>query len=185
MLKPIEKNFKGLIIITGSTKSGKSQLAEFLINEQESITYIATSKPRLNDMEWKKRISVHRKRRPNYWKLIEYPTDICKEIDSIDTKESILIDSLGGLVEQKLNHDDDNWELFQTNFTNCLINSNLAIILVSEEIGWGLVPSTPSGHLFRERHVKLNSILSRYSTKKWIAINGTAIDLDTIGHQIP
>ena len=49
MLKPIDKNFKGLIIISGPIKSGKSQLAEFLIKEQDSIIYIATSKPRKNN----------------------------------------------------------------------------------------------------------------------------------------
>ena len=51
MLKPIAKNYKGLISITGPTRSGKSQLAEFLISEQYPVTYIATSKPRPNDPE--------------------------------------------------------------------------------------------------------------------------------------
>ena len=83
MIEPLSKNYKGLISITGPTKSGKSQLAEFLVKEQKSVTYIATSKPRLNDPVWQKRIDLHRMRRPDSWKLIEYPKDICKEIKSI------------------------------------------------------------------------------------------------------
>ncbi len=83
MIRPIAKNYKGLISITGPTRSGKSQLAEFLITEQDPVTYIATSKPRPNDPEWKKRIELHRKRRPNSWTLIEHPKDICKAIQSI------------------------------------------------------------------------------------------------------
>tara|TARA_Y100001968_G_C19299574_1_gene688370 strand:- start:389 stop:946 length:558 start_codon:yes stop_codon:yes gene_type:complete len=185
MLRPLPKNYKGLITISGPTKSGKSQLAEFLIKEQDSVTYIATSKPRENDPEWHRRITIHRRRRPDSWKLIQYPFDICKSIESIKNNESILVDSLGGLVEQHLTETTDQWELFQNIFVNCLTSKDLAIIVVSEEIGWGVVPSTPIGHLFRERLSKLSLLLSRYSIKKWLVLNGTAIDLDKVGYQIP
>ena len=184
MLIPISKKFKGLITISGATKSGKSQLAEFLIKEQESITYIATSKPRNNDPEWTKRINIHKKRRPKNWKLIEHPQDICKEIKLLCENDSILIDSLGGLVEQQLTKDDHQWNLFQNKFVNCLIENRFGVFVVSEEIGWGLVPLTHIGHIFRERLSNLFSILSRNSKKRWLAINGIAIDLDTIGERI-
>ena len=185
MLKPIVKNFKGLITITGPTKSGKSQLAEFLIKDQESITYIATSKPREKDPEWQRRISIHRKRRPDKWKLIEHPLDICKEIISTSNDETFLLDSLGGLVEQHLNDNQDDWESFQAKFINCILGNDLGIIVVTEEVGWGIVPATPIGHLFRERLCSLSSLLFQNSTKKWLAVNGTAIDLDKIGNVIP
>ena len=94
----ISKNFNGLITISGPTKSGKSQLAEFLIKEQDSITYIATSKPREDDPEWQRRINMHRGRRPDNWKLIEHPDDICFAIESMEKNQSILVDSLGGIV---------------------------------------------------------------------------------------
>ena len=185
MLIPLSKNFRGLVIITGPTKSGKSQLAEFLIKEQDSITYIATSKPRQNDPEWDERISIHRNRRPNNWKLIEHPEDISNSIKSLYHNESILIDSLGGLVEQHLSKTEGQWESFQRKFINCITNTNLGILVVSEEVGWGVVPSTPIGYLFRERLSTLSSLLSGHSTKKWLAVNGTAIDLNLIGHNIP
>ena len=184
MLIPIPKNYKGLITITGAIKSGKSQLAEFLIKDQESITYIATSKPRDNDPEWQKRINIHRKRRPNNWKLLEHPSDICKAIESNGAYGSILIDSLGGLVEQHLVDNENEWEIFQNKFINCLINKEYVIIVVSEEIGWGIVPATPLGHLFRERHCNLSLTLCQNSIKKWLAVNGNAIDLEEIGYPI-
>ena len=185
MITPIAKNYKGLISITGPTKSGKSQLAEFLISDQDRVTYIATSKPRPLDPEWKKRIDLHRKRRPDIWTTIEHPKDICKEIESIQGNESILIDSLGGLVEHHLVEDDNQWNNFQIKFLNCLSEDNLCIVVVSEEVGWGIVPATPIGHLFRERHSTLTSLLSCRSKKKLLAINGTAIDLDKFGELIP
>ena len=185
MITPIAKNYKGLISITGPTRSGKSKLAEFLISEQDHVTYIATSKPRPNDSDWQKRISLHRMRRPDSWKLIEHPKDISNAIDSIKGNQSILIDSLGGLVEQHLIKDDVQWDDFQIKFLNCLSEDNLCIVVVSEEVGWGIVPSTPIGHLFRERQSTLNSLISRHSKQRWLAINGTAIDLDKFGYLIP
>ena len=185
MLKPIQKNFKGLILISGPTNSGKSKLAEFLIKDQESITYIATAKTIENDPEWQRRINIHRRRRPSTWKLIEYPQDICKAIDYLDDNEAILLDSLGGLVEQHLMINDDQWKLFQTKFLSCILNNDSGFFLVAEEIGWGIVPATPIGHLFRERLSKFSLLINTYATKRWLAVNGTAIDLDIMGNQIP
>ena len=185
MLQPIPKNFKGLMTISGPTKSGKSQLAEFFIKDQLSITYIATSKPRENDPEWQRRINIHKRRRPDSWKLIEHPQDICNAIESSRNDVTFLIDSLGGLVEHHLNENQNKWELFQLKFINCLRKNDRGIIVVTEEIGWGIVPGTPIGHLFRERHTNLSALISQHSTQKWLAINGTAIDLNNIGYLIP
>ena len=185
MITPLSKAYKGLISITGPTRSGKSKLAEFLIKDKDTVTYIATSKPRPNDPDWQQRINLHRKRRPKNWTLIEYPKDICKAIESVRGNESILIDSLGGLVEHHLIEEDYQWNSFQNKLFNCLTEDNLCIIVVSEEVGWGIVPATPIGHLFRERHSALTSLISRHSKKRWLAVNGTAIDLNKIGDLIP
>tara|TARA_B100000575_G_scaffold150839_1_gene120324 strand:- start:521 stop:1078 length:558 start_codon:yes stop_codon:yes gene_type:complete len=185
MISSLASNYKGLISITGPTRSGKSRLAEFLINEHDSVAYIATSKPRPNDPEWQKRIDLHKKRRPDKWMLIEHPEDICTAIESIRGNHSILIDSLGGLVEQHLIEDDDKWNYFQFKFLKSLSKDDICIVVVSEEVGWGIVPATPIGHLFRERLSTLSSLISRQSKKRWLAVNGTAIDLNKIGHLIP
>ena len=185
MITPIAKNYKGLILVTGPTRSGKSQLAEFLIKDKDPVTYIATSKQRLDDLDWQQRIDIHRKRRPESWSLVESPNDICEVIDSIGRNQSLLIDSLGGIVEQHLEEDNDKWDYFQKKLFKSFTTNNLCIVVVSEEVGWGIVPATPIGHLFRERHSSINSLMSRFSNKRWLAINGNAIDLDMIGDRIP
>ena len=88
-----------------------------------------------------------------------------KQLNRLKGNESILIDSLGGLVEHHLIEDDDQWNNFQIKFLNCLSEDNLCIVVVSEEVGWGIVPATPIGHLFRERHSTLTSLISRQSKK--------------------
>ena len=185
MIRALDKKFRGLITISGPTKSGKSELAEFLIKDHDSITYIATSEPRPNDQTWQRRIDIHKRRRPDSWKLIENPFDICKSIQSCRENEAILIDSLGGLVEQQLLKTDDQWERLQTKFTDCLIKNEFTIIVVCEEVGWGIVPSTPIGHLYRERLSNLSSLISTISIKKWLVVQRTAIDLDKLGFLIP
>ena len=88
-------------------------------------------------------------------------------------------------MEHHLVEDDNQWNNFQIKFLNCLSEDNLCIVVVSEEVGWGIVPATQMGHLFRERHSTLTSLISRQSKKRWLAINGTAIDLDKYGELIP
>ena len=80
---------------------------------------------------------------------------------------------------------DYKWEIFQNKLLNCFSELNLCIVVVSEEVGWGIVPPTPIGHLFRERLSTLMSLISRHSKKRFIAVNGIAIDLDKVGEFIP
>ena len=114
---------------------------------------------------------------------------VCLKFFKVDGSKKVgevfLLDSLGGIVEQHILVDQEDWELFQFNFINCLIKNDFGIIVVTEEIGWGIVPATAIGHLFRERLSTLSSLLSQNSKQKWLAVNGTAIDLDKIGHLIP
>ena len=60
-----------IIFITGGTKSGKSEFAEFLGKKIRKITYIALSDSRPEDFNWQKKIIQHRKRRPSEWGLVE------------------------------------------------------------------------------------------------------------------
>ena len=185
MIQSLDKSFRGMVTVSGPTRSGKSKFAEYLLNEHDSVTYIATSKPRPNDFEWKVRIEAHKARRPVSWNLLEYPDDISKSINSFKNNESILIDSLGSIVEQYIELSNKQWIRFEHEFVNSLINYKYTIIVVIEETGWGVVPSTPIGHLYRERLCKLSSLLSKHSRSKWFVVQGTAIDLDKIDFLIP
>ena len=88
-------------------------------------------------------------------------------------------------MEHHLVEDDNQWNNFQIKFLNCLSEDNLCIVVVSEEVGWGIVPATPIGHLFRERHSTLTSLISCRSNKRLLAVSGIALDLDQIGEVIP
>ena len=66
-----ENSFSKIIFITGGTKSGKSEFAEYLGRKIKKLTYIALSELRTEDKNWQKKILQHRKRRPKNWDLVE------------------------------------------------------------------------------------------------------------------
>ena len=99
-----ENSFSKIIFITGGTKSGKSEFAEYLGRKIKNLTYIALSEPITNDLNWQKKILNHRKRRPKDWALVE-----TSDLISALKKENgpILIDSIGGFIMESINKNDE------------------------------------------------------------------------------
>ena len=95
-----------IIFITGGTKSGKSEFAEYLAKEVKEISYVALSENNFDDKEWQEKIDLHRKRRPKDWKLIE-TTDLLKTLRKEDGP--LLIDSIGGFVMESINKEKTEW----------------------------------------------------------------------------
>ena len=88
-----------IILVSGGVKSGKSEFAEYLASKEKCLTYIALSELRPSDIEWQKKVSSHKSRRPKSWNLIE--TENLLPIIQFD-KGSLLIDSLGGFIVNTL-----------------------------------------------------------------------------------
>ena len=101
-----ENSFSKIIFITGGTKSGKSEFAEYLGRTTKRLTYIALSEQRTEDINWQKKIIAHRKRRPKDWKLVE-----TNNLISVLKSENgpILIDSIGGFIMENINKNDEEW----------------------------------------------------------------------------
>ena len=177
----MQKISKGLILVSGPTKSGKSKWAESLLLNYQDVLYIATSEPRPNDEDWVKRIEKHKQRRPSNWKIIEYPDDICLSLTSVSNNIPILIDSLGGFVSQHLNSSDQEWANISCNLINQFKLIDNLIVLVEEETGWGVVPSTKLGNNFRERICDLSSKLNKVAAQNWLIYKDRAINIDDIG----
>ena len=101
-----DNNSGEIIFITGGTKSGKSEFAEFLGKKISKITYIALSEKRPEDIHWQKKILNHRKRRPKDWSLVE-TNNLIKALKSV--KGPVLIDSIGGFIIESINKNDEEW----------------------------------------------------------------------------
>ena len=171
-----------IILVTGGTKSGKSDFAEYLAKREKSITYVALSEDRPNDLNWQKKVLDHKLRRPDNWKLIETENLIPIFKDDLGV---LLIDSIGGFIVNLLEEDDLKWKEQLNELIRSLITYKSKIIIVGEQTGWGLVSEHKIGNLFTERLGVVLKEITKISKENWLTINGKAINLDNIFFEIP
>ena len=174
----------GLILVTGPSRSGKSRWAESLVEGHEHVTYVATSAPRPDDEGWEQRMRLHRQRRPAQWTLVETDLALGDALTTIPEGHAVLVDSLGGFVAWGLSLETDAWHQQCAHLLKCLRERNNLVVLVIEETGWGIVPSTPVGGLFRDRLGTLAQDLEKFSQRSWLVVQGRAIDLHAIGVRV-
>ena len=175
-------NLSKIIFITGGTKSGKSEFAEYLGRKINKITYIALSEQRNDDIKWQKKILHHRERRPKDWKLIE-TNNIISTLK--EEKGPLLIDSIGGFIMENINNNDEEWNK-NINFLLVLLKKRIhTTLIVGEQVGWSLVSEYEIGNRYIERLGDLQKRLTSISSENWLTINGRALKLDNISFEIP
>ena len=171
-----------IIFITGGTKSGKSEFAEYLGRKIKKITYIALSEPRTEDRNWQKKILSHRERRPKTWELVE-TNNLISALKSI--KGPILIDSIGGFIMESINKNDKEWSNKIFLLLNVLKMRENKTLIVGEQVGWSLVSEYEVGNKYIERLGDLQKRITKISKENWLTVNGRAIKLDNISFEIP
>ena len=175
-------NSSNIIFITGGTKSGKSEFAEYLGRKYKKITYIALSDSRPKDTNWQKKINQHRKRRPKEWGLVETNN----LIKTLKTEHGpILIDSIGGFIMESLNKNDKEWEKMFYLLLDHLVIRKETTLIVGEQVGWSLVSEYEIGNKYIERLGDLQKRITKISKENWLTLNGRAIRLDNISIEIP
>ena len=179
----ITKDYEShIIFITGGTKSGKSELAEHFAKELKRLSYIALSENNIDDKEWQEKIKLHRKRRPNDWKLIE-TTDLLHTLKKEDGP--LLIDSIGGFVMESIGKEHNEWSKKMHLLIGLLMKRKSITIIVGEQVGWSLVSEYKIGNTYIERIGELQKKITKISKDNWLAINGRAIKIDEISLEIP
>ncbi len=142
-------------LILGGARSGKSAYAEKLaLKAHLHPVYIATAQA--HDDEMRTRIAEHQNRRANTWTTIEEPLDLCKALrDHAAPTNVILVDCLtlwlSNLMMAEKNIDDETSKL-----VSLMREPAGSVILVSNEVGMGLVPETALGRDFRDHQGRLN-----------------------------
>ena len=181
-LKLDDHKFSKTIFITGGTKSGKSEFAEYIGRQSNQLTYIALSDSRQNDRSWQRKILLHQQRRPNNWKLVE-TTDL---ISLLKNEEGpILIDSIGGFIMESIKINDKKWQEKIYLLIDLLKNRTSLTLIVGEQVGWSLVSEYEIGNIYIERLGDLQKRITKISGENWLTLNGRAIKLDNISFEIP
>ena len=186
-----------LTLILGGARSGKSTYAERLASQGRSrVTYIATAQGL--DAEMAARIAAHRTKRPSKWETLEIPYNvgdgIQTHLDSEDT-DVILLDCLTLLVANLVMKASSDVDAPDERMANELVASELeqleaAIaghspdwIIVSNEVGLGLVPPYPMGRVYRDLLGWANQRLAALADEVYFMIAGIPMRLTPLDHK--
>lgn len=151
------------ILILGGARSGKSKYAVGLAKRlAKRVIFIATAiSP---DEEMKERIKLHKASRPRQWKLIEEGKAISNILLKLKGKyKLVLVDCLGLLISNLLAEDlkDKEIEKRIKKFINIISKVKLNIILVSNEVGCGIVPGNLLARRFRDLLGLANQMIAK------------------------
>ena len=174
---------KKSIFILGGARSGKSHFAQQLAGKLgDKVLFVATGEAL--DEEMQARIAEHKKARSKKWRTLEVSTGIGKEIEKqIGDAEVVIIDCLTLLVSNLLHDEPDNPEAEKRVTTEidellaCMDKLDASFIIVSNEVGMGLVPKTRLGRIYRDLLGKANQLIAQHTNEIYFMVAGMPIEV--------
>ncbi|WP_243789229.1 bifunctional adenosylcobinamide kinase/adenosylcobinamide-phosphate guanylyltransferase [Saccharopolyspora gloriosae] len=176
-------------LVLGGARSGKSAHAEGLVAAEERVTYVATSRQDPGDAEWTERIAAHVSRRPASWATVEAgePESLITTLRTAAAGgPTLLVDDLATWLTGALD-DAGAWErdpaALREVDAHCAALADATagcaarLVLVSAEVGLGIVPATRSGRLFRDRLGELNARLAERCDEVLLLVAGVPLRL--------
>jgi adenosylcobinamide kinase/adenosylcobinamide-phosphate guanylyltransferase len=161
-----------ITLVLGGARSGKSRFAEARAAATgDPVTYVATATV-AGDADFEARVAAHRARRPDDWATAEPGPGLAAGIEEIDPAHTVLIDSLGTWVAGHRGFTVD-----VDGLCAALSSRRAPVIVVSEEVGLGVHPSTAVGGRFRDALGALNQAVSRIADETFLMIAGRPLEL--------
>jgi adenosylcobinamide kinase/adenosylcobinamide-phosphate guanylyltransferase len=154
MMKDGEKE---LVLVLGGAKSGKSSWAlRYTESSYRSYLFLATAE--VQDEEMRERVNRHRQQRRAEWQLLEEPIEIAEALETkISGPEAVLIDCLTlWQTNVLLQKGEEQVRFYQSGLLRALERKKQAVIIVSNEVGTGIVPEKALGRRFRDHAGELN-----------------------------
>ncbi len=145
-----------ITLVLGGARSGKSQYAEKLIEKKGGGFYLATS--RVWDAEMAERVQIHQQRRNELWQTIEEPVHIHDLI--VQAEQPMLVDCLT-LWLSNLMEEEADIEAETQRLCTALKAAQSDIVLVSNEVGLGIVPDNALARKFRDHAGRLNQAVAQ------------------------
>jgi adenosylcobinamide kinase/adenosylcobinamide-phosphate guanylyltransferase len=183
-----------LVVITGGARSGKSSAAQRLVAERyaDAVVVVAAHTP--DDLEMVRRIERHRSARPDGFRTLEVhegmpwtvdvPEDACLLLDCLGTLVAQMVGATFGMHAETSRADDlvsEETEADVEQAVDALVDWLAArtadTVIVTNEVGSGLVPVYPDGRLFRDVLGRANRRLVDRADAAYLAVAGRLLDL--------
>jgi adenosylcobinamide kinase/adenosylcobinamide-phosphate guanylyltransferase len=159
-----------LTLVLGGARSGKSRYAEGLIAATPPPwVYVATAQGQ--DAEMAERIAHHRKRRRDGWHTIEEPHDLEGAIDAAQAGAAVLVDCLTLWLTNRMLAEAD-MEVETGRLEAALARRSGLTVLVSNEVGSGIVPDNTLARRFRDLQGRLNQRLADRADRVVLVVAG-------------
>ena len=166
-------------LVLGGARSGKSSYAEGLLARERSVEYVACGLlPSGDDAEWADRVALHRARRPASWSTTE-TVDLGSVlgrtgppvlVDCLTTWLARVMDDCGVWAEEA--GADRRLAAAVDEVVDAWTRTRRPVVAVSNEVGSGIVPATPSGRRFRDELGVLNARIAGEADRVWLVTAG-------------
>jgi len=171
-----ETRKKSVTLVLGGAQSGKSYYAQQLASHFERVAFIATA--RGIDAEMRRKIGRHRRERPAAWRTIEAPLDLEKAVHSASRESDVvLIDCLTVYVDnvmsarRKSKSKIDSKECINA-VCDAIRTAEASVIVVSNEVGSGVVPPYRSGRAYRDFLGQMNQKVAQIADRVILMVAG-------------
>ncbi len=175
-----------ITLILGGARSGKSsfaiRLAELAGSKapQANLHYVATATA--FDDEMLQRIEHHRSKRGDEWCTHEAPYELAETLRHFTSDDVVIVDCLilwlnNILFQLEDSYDDSKVESYLTQLNQTLIETKARVILVSNEVGMGVVPSGELSHLFSHFAGSMNQIIAQTASNVVLISAGMSVNL--------
>jgi adenosylcobinamide kinase/adenosylcobinamide-phosphate guanylyltransferase len=165
-------------LVLGGAASGKSRFAQDLAERQPGpLLYVATAQA--GDAEMAERIARHRQARGERWRTLEAPLDLTVVVPAAAGYDAVLVDCVTLWLTNLLLASatpDDVWPAVE-GFLSVLAGLPAPIILVSNEIGQGIVPEHALARTFRDLAGQVNQRLAARADHVWLVTAGLPLQL--------
>jgi adenosylcobinamide kinase/adenosylcobinamide-phosphate guanylyltransferase len=167
-----------MTLLLGGARSGKSARALRLAEEWEGqVVFVATGEDR--DPEMAARIARHRLERPASWRTVEAPLELLRAFDSIPAHAFVILDCLTLWVANALEAGwtDEDVERAAAAVATIAAAREQPTVVVSNEVGLGLVPQTPLGRNYRDLLGRVNAIFAAEAEEAYLLVAGRSLQL--------
>lgn len=169
---------KRLMLLLGGARSGKSATAQRLAESARRVLFVATAEPL--DADMRERIARHRADRPASWTTLEAPRDLASAIEAAQGDyDMVVLDCLTLWVSNLMLAGAD--VLSETEaLLRAYETGAAAWIVISNEVGLGIVPATEQGRTYRDLLGRVNQTIAARADEAYLLVAGRALALEKL-----